>query len=105
MRLLPEYDAYVMGFRERELLVPEPVRELIADHGRGRYEGPAAVRLVLVDRIAAGLWDRRKRGRRLELGVRPVRRVRKSEREELQREAERLGVFLGLEPELSVDPG
>ncbi len=40
-RLLPEYDVYVMGFRERDHLVPEAVREQIAAHRRGRYEGPA----------------------------------------------------------------
>jgi hypothetical protein len=105
LRLLPEYDAYVMGFRERDQLVPQPVRDLIANHGRGRYEGPAAVRLVLVDGMAAGLWERRRRGRRLEVDVRLTRRARKSEREELQREAERLGVFLGLEPVLSLGSG
>jgi DNA glycosylase AlkZ-like len=105
MRLLPEYDAYVMGFRERDVLVPQPVRDLIANHGRGRYEGPAAVRFVLVDGIAAGLWERRKRGRRLELDVRLARRVRTSDREQLQREAERFGAFLGLEPVLSVGSG
>ena len=66
-RLLPEYDVYVLGFREREQLVPEPVRELIASHRRGRYEGPAATRLVLVDGVAAGLWERTKRGKRLEV--------------------------------------
>ena len=59
MRLLPEYDVYVMGFRERDQLIPEPVRELIASHRRGRYEGPAATRIVLVDGVAAGLWERR----------------------------------------------
>jgi hypothetical protein len=105
VRLLPEYDAYVMGFRERDELVPEPVRELIAAHGRGRYEGPAGVRLVLVDGIAVGLWERHKRGKRIELSVRLARRVRKSDREELDREAERIGAFLGLEPVLSVDSG
>src|SRR2546423_1336329 len=41
VRLLPEYDLYVMGFRERGELVPDPVRELMARHGCGRYEGPA----------------------------------------------------------------
>jgi hypothetical protein len=94
-----------MGFRERDQLVPQPVRDLIANHGRGRYEGPAAVRLILVDGIAAGLWERRKRGKRLELEIRLARRVRKSDREELEREAERLGVFLGLEPALSIGSG
>jgi hypothetical protein len=102
VRLLPEYDVYVMGFRERDQLVPEPVRELIASHGRGRYEGPAGVRLVLVDGSAAGLWERRKRGKRLELDVRLTRTLGKSRRAELEREGERLGAFLGLEPVLSV---
>ena len=50
-----------------------PVRELVAEHGRGRYEGPAGVRFVLVDGIAAGLWEREKRGKRIELQVRLVR--------------------------------
>ena len=103
--LLPEYDVYVMGFRERDQLVPQPVRELIASHGRGRYEGPAGVRLVLVDGIAAGLWERRKRGKRIELEVRLVRRLGKARRAELELEAERIGGFLGLEPVLSVDSG
>jgi Winged helix DNA-binding domain len=102
IRLLPEYDVYVMGFRERDELVPEPVRELIASHGRGRYEGPAGVRLVLVDGVAAGLWERRKRGRRIELDVRLARRLGKGRSAELRREAERLGAFLGLEPVLDV---
>jgi hypothetical protein len=102
VRLLPEYDVFLMGFRERDELVPEPVRELIAAHGRGRYEGPAATRLVLVDGIAGGLWERKKRGKRIELRVRLARRVGKAVRGELQRESERIGAFLGLEPELDV---
>src|SRR5439155_20627862 len=35
VRLLPEYDVYVMGFRERDQLVPEDVRRQVAKHGRG----------------------------------------------------------------------
>ena len=91
-----------MGFRDREELVPGPVRELIATHGRGRYEGPAATRLVLVDGVAAGLWERRKRGRRIELDVRLARRLSKAAGTALQREADRLGAFLGLEPVLRI---
>ena len=102
VRLLPEYDVYVMGFRERDQLVPETVRELIASDGRGRYEGPAGVRFVLVDGVAGGLWERRKRGGRIELNVRLARRIGKAQRAELQGEVERLGGFLGLEPVLNV---
>ena len=103
VRVLPEYDVYVMGFRDRDQLVPEPVRKLVASHGRGRYEGPAATRLVVVDGIAAGLWERRKRGRRIELDVRLARRLPRGGSTALRREAERLGAFLGLEPVLRVD--
>jgi hypothetical protein len=104
LRLLPEYDVYVMGFRERDQLVPGAVRELVAKHGRGRYEGPAGVRFVLIDGVAAGLWERRKRGKRIELRVRLVHRPTKARRTELVREAERIGAFLGLEPLLAVEP-
>jgi Winged helix DNA-binding domain len=104
VRLLPEYDVYVMGFREREHLVPEGVREQVAQHGRGRYEGPAGVRFLLVDGITAGLWERRKRGKRIELRVAPARRLTRAQRPELDNEAERIGAFLGLEPVLTYGP-
>jgi hypothetical protein len=102
VRLLPEYDVYVMGFRERDELVPAAVRELVADHGRGRYEGPAGVRFVVVDGVAAGLWGRAKRGRRIELRVTLARKLTRAQRRELEGEAERIGSFLGLEPVLTV---
>jgi hypothetical protein len=102
VRLLPEYDAYVMGFRERDVLVPPRVRELVATRPRGRYEGPAGLRLLLIDGITAGVWDRAKRGKRLEVNVAPVRALSKQERRELQTEAARLGAFLGLEPLLTI---
>ncbi len=103
LRLLPEYDVYVMGFRERDHLVPSPVRDQVAAHGRGRYEGPAGVRFVLVDGVAAGLWERKKRGKRVELRVAPARRLTKARRGELDSEAERIGAFVGLEPVLTID--
>lgn len=103
VRLLPEYDVYIMGFRERQHLVAEPVRKRVAAHGRGRYEGPAGVRFLLIDGIAAGLWERKKRGKRIELVVTPAKKLARARREELDHEAERIGRFLGLEPALTVE--
>ncbi len=100
VRLLPEYDVYVMGFREREHLVPARVREQVAVHGRGRYEGPAGVRFLLVDGVTAGLWERKKLAKRIELTVAPVRRFRRTD---LEREVERYGAFLGLETVLTLE--
>jgi hypothetical protein len=103
VRLLPEYDAYVMGFRNRDVLVPPPVRELVATRPRGRYEGPAGLRFLLVDGVTAGFWERTKRGKRLEVHVAPVRVLTTRERDGLQAEVARMGAFLGLEPVLTFD--
>jgi winged helix DNA-binding protein len=103
VRLLPEYDVYVMGFRERDQLVPEEARRQVAAHGRGKYEGPAGVRFLMINGTAAGLWERKKRGKRVELQVLPSRRLTRVEREEIDSEAERIGAFLGLEPALTVE--
>jgi uncharacterized protein YcaQ len=102
VRLLPEYDVYVMGFREREQLVPEDARRQVAAHRRGKYEGPAGVRFLMIDGIAAGLWERKKRGKQVELQVTPSRKLTRAERAGIDSEVERIGAFLGLEPALTV---
>ena len=43
MRLLPEYDVYVMGFREREHLVSPPCRSKWRHTGKRPLRGPAAL--------------------------------------------------------------
>jgi hypothetical protein len=101
-RLLPEYDVYVMGFRERDQLVPDAVRTQVAAHGRGRYEGPAGVRFLVVDGVTAGLWERKKRGKRIELRVEAAKRLTRTQRTGLEAEAHRIGDFLELEPDLTV---
>jgi hypothetical protein len=102
VRLLPEYDVYVMGFRERDHLLPDAVREQIASHGRGRYEGPAGVRLLVLDGVAAGIWQRKQRGKRIELTISPARKLTKLQRAELAAEAERIGACTELEPLVTV---
>jgi len=100
VRLLPEYDVYVMGFREREHLVPERVREQVAAHGRGKYEGPAGVRFLLVNGVTAGLWERKKLAKRIEIRVASTRRFRRAA---LDSEVARFGSFLNVEPVLTVE--
>jgi len=102
LRLLPEYDCYVMGFREREHLVPEKVRERLKQHPRGRFEGIAAVPALLLDGIVAGLWRRAKRGSKVEITVEPMRRLSAGERGRVEEEAQRIARFLGAELELRV---
>ncbi len=104
VRLLPEYDVYVLGFREREHIVPPAVREQVASHGKGRYEGPAGTPFLLVDGVCAGIWSRRKSTKWIQLTVEPARKLTRSERAGIEQEAERIGLFLGLEPRLDISP-
>ena len=102
VRLIPEYDALVMGFREREqLFSPEAVARTKA-HGKGRLEGPGALSWLLVDGVVAGTWSRKRAGKRIELRVQPFQRLPKARRGELDAEAGRVGALFGLEPKLVV---
>lgn len=102
VRLLPEYDAYVMGVRDREQLVPPEVREQVAAHGKGRYEGPAGTPFLLVDGVCAGIWSRKRTAKRVDLTVAPARTLAKVERAGVEAEAERIGAFYGLPAQLSI---
>jgi len=58
--LLREYDCYVIGFRERDVLVPPDVKGQYWDTRwlkKGRYESPVMFKNVLVDGLIAGKWD------------------------------------------------
>ena len=57
----------------------------------------------MIDGMAAGLWERKKRGKRIEFQVTSSRKLTRAERAELDTEAERIGAFLGLDPVLTVE--
>jgi DNA glycosylase AlkZ-like len=102
VRLLPQYDVYVMGFREREQLVGDAARARLPTHPKGKLEGPAAVPWLVVDGVVAGWWTRERRGRLIEIRVEPFSRLSRPLLAGLKDEAARIGAFYGLEPKLSV---
>ena len=102
VRLLPEYDCYVMGFRERTALVPERAGAVVAAHGKGRFEGPGAVPWLLVDGVISGTWRRARRGRRIAIAVQPFGRMPAGRRGALDGEAARVGDFLGADTVLEI---
>ena len=57
---------------------------------------------MTIDGVAAGLWHRKKRGKKIELSGWPVAKPTRSQRAELERETRRIGTFLGLEPALTL---
>lgn len=102
VRLIPEYDAFVMGFRERERLFPPEAVARTKAHGKGRLEGPGALSWLLLDGAVAGTWSRKRAGARIQLAVKPFGRLSKAQRASVEEEAERIGRLFGLEPALTL---
>ena len=92
VRLLAEYDCYVMGFRERDRLVPAAARDLARQHPRGRFEGAAPVPWLLVNGLVAGTWTRAGRGAGVD--VAPLDSLSAAQAEAVERERQLVSRFL-----------
>jgi hypothetical protein len=98
VRLVPQWDCYLLGFREHEHLLFGRAKELYWDtrwKKSGRYETPVQFANVLIDGAVAGKWERRLRGRTLEITVRIATRLSRARKKELEREAARVATILG----------
>ena len=69
----------MIGFRPREPLVPEPVRERIKQDPKGRWETVTGMQPLLVDGVVTGLWRRSESGELEVEHVLPLPRGRKRE--------------------------
>lgn len=105
IRLLPQYDCYLIGSRfGRDYIVPESARARVFAYKNGRFEGATGLPVLLIDGRVAGMWERHKRGRQLEIRVEPFVPLSAWQQEQVEAEALRLGTFLGLEATLTLGP-
>ncbi len=90
VRLLPAFDTYLLGYRRRDLTVPQA-------HARRVNAGGGMIRpVLLVDGQALGTWETRRRQGRLEVSVEPFEdELPPAVRPPLEAEIERLAAFLG----------
>jgi len=89
VRLLPNFDAYLLGYRSRDdVLAAEFARRIQAGGGMIRAA-------VLVDGRVAGTWRQRRRASELEITVEPFERLPRSVRTALDEEIADIGRFLG----------
>jgi len=93
VRLLWHYDVYVIACHPREHLIPEQKERIFL-----RGAGPSPV--LLVDGRVAGTWQRRQRGKRMEIDVEPFRRLTRAQRAALADDAARVAKTYGAEAEL-----
>ena len=99
VRLLGRFDDYLLGWRDRELVLDPRFATRI--QAGGGWIHPA----VVVDGRVAGTWRSRRAGGRLEVTVEPFGRLPAGARPGLEAEAADLGRFLGAEAVLGLDRG
>jgi hypothetical protein len=88
VNLLPAFDAFVLGYEDREHLVPSKYRKEV-------YHGGQTVPVVLVDGRAASVWRYERRGKKLDIRIAPFGPFDRSTRDLLEQEAEDIGRFFG----------
>ncbi|GAA4286565.1 winged helix DNA-binding domain-containing protein [Georgenia daeguensis] len=89
VRLLPYFDAYVVGSHPRDLIFPGRAADRALNRGQaGNYP------VLLVDGVVAGVWHLRRSGTRLAVTVEPLRALGEARRRELEEQVERVGHIL-----------
>ncbi len=96
VRLLPYFDAYVVGCYPRELVFPGVAAERALAGGQA-----GNVPVLLVGGVVAGIWHQRRTGRTLEMTVEPFTPLSPAQRRELDDQVERIGQFLDGTPRLT----
>jgi hypothetical protein len=89
VRLLPAFDTYLLGYKNRDLLVPP-------EHARRVNAGGGIVHpVLLVDRAVTGTWRIRRRSNQVEVIVDPFERLPARLDAALRAEVADIGRFLG----------
>jgi winged helix DNA-binding protein len=94
VHLLPQYDAYIIGFRPREPILPEPVKQWIKQDPKGRFESVTGMAPLLVDGVVTGFWVRSRKGDDVRIEVEQVVPLRKGRGGELDAAVERVRQIL-----------
>ena len=92
------FDAFVVASQPREQLYPgaTATRALRPAGQAGNYP------VVLVDGVVAGVWHQRRSGRKLNVTVEPLRKLKSSQQRELADQVERVARIVDAVPDLTI---
>ena len=99
VRLLPAFDTYLLGYKERDLGVS-------AEFARRVHPGGGIIRpALMIDGRAAGVWARKRTRRGIAITVSPFEDLPPEIHPALEEEADDVGRFLGADAGLSLERG
>jgi hypothetical protein len=97
VRLLPYFDAYMVGCHPRERVFPGRAAERALSNGQaGNFP------VVLVDGVVAGVWHMKRSGRKMNIIVEPFDPLTAPQRRELNDQVARIGEFFEGNPQLTI---
>jgi hypothetical protein len=97
VRLLPYFDAFVVGSHPRRMLFPGRAAErALAGSQAGNFP------VLLVDGVVTGVWHHRHSGRWIDITVEPLDELTADQRRELDEQAEHVGRILEGDVRLSI---
>ncbi|MGC9468408.1 MAG: winged helix DNA-binding domain-containing protein [Anaerolineae bacterium] len=99
VRLLPRYDTYLLGYRNRDLVVPDAFSKRV--HPGGGILHP----VVLIDGVAAATWKMKRNRGHIEVMVDPFESFEDDVTDRLKDEVQDLGRFLEVSAHLTVLSG
>lgn len=96
VQLLPRFDTYLLGYQDRDLVVPP-------QHAKGINAGGGMVHAaLLVDGAVAGTWKSERKRDRLEIAVESFGQLSPAALERFEAEVQDVGRFLGVQAGLKV---
>ena len=103
VRLVPQYDPYVLNSQPRKAVVPDWSRALIKTFGQGRNEGAVGVPTVLINGEVAGIWQHDQAGGPVKVTIDCFVDVDDAIADALEAEAAKVAGYFGRDPELRLE--
>jgi alkanesulfonate monooxygenase SsuD/methylene tetrahydromethanopterin reductase-like flavin-dependent oxidoreductase (luciferase family) len=95
--ILPHFDCYLLGCHPRQRLVPADWSKRVLTRG-----AIGNLPLLMLDGVVAGLWQQRRIGHRLEIGVEAFRPLSPQQHEVLEAAVARVGEIVQVECTLAL---
>ncbi len=96
VKLLPSWDCYVMFYHPRELFISQNYRSRVFTKLQGNKP------VLLIDGVAGGVWEHRRKRGVTEVRVQPFSPLSASQKQHVQEEATSLGEFTGTKVEVAI---
>lgn len=97
VRLLPYFDAYVVGSHPRQLVYPGRAKERATSRGQ-----PGNFPVLLINGVVAGVWHLARSAKKVAITVEPLAKLTAAQRAELDAQVARIAEFLEAKPTLKI---